>query len=58
MSLDAGRLTIANDEIDGIGQAQPLVVDVPQPTPRAASASDPLAPFMALSAEEKIAVFT
>jgi len=26
--------------------------------PRAASASDPLAPIMALSAEEKIALFT
>jgi chemotaxis protein CheZ len=33
-------------------------IEVPQPKPRAASASDPLAPFMALSAEEKIALFT
>ena len=32
--------------------------DLPRPAMRAAPASDPLAPFMALSAEEKIALFT
>jgi hypothetical protein len=34
------------------------VTEMPRPAPRAASASDPLEPFMALSAEEKIALFT
>jgi chemotaxis regulatin CheY-phosphate phosphatase CheZ len=32
--------------------------ELPRPAMRAAPASDPLAPFMALSAEEKIALFT
>src|SRR4051794_32368409 len=43
---------------DKIEEAEPVVVQAPQPKPRAASVSDPLAPFMALSAEEKIALFT
>jgi hypothetical protein len=36
----------------------PAAAEVRRPAPRAASASDPLEPFMALSAEEKIALFT
>jgi chemotaxis protein CheZ len=58
MPLNAESLAIVDDEIDGIGEAEAVVVDVPQPKPRATSAGDPLAPFMALSAEEKIALFT
>ena len=38
--------------------APAAVAEVPRPAARAASASDPLEPFMALSAEEKIALFT
>jgi len=41
------------DEFD----AEPAV-DVPQPGPRASTLRDPLEPFMALSPEEKIALFT
>jgi chemotaxis regulatin CheY-phosphate phosphatase CheZ len=39
-------------------EAEPAFIEAPQPRPRASSASDPLEPFMALSAEEKIALFT
>ena len=46
---------IASDEIK---DADFVPVEAPQPKPRAASASDPLESFMALSAEEKIALFT
>ena len=46
-------MTIDDIEID----AEP-VIEVAPPRPRASTSSDPLAPFMALSAEEKIAVFT
>jgi hypothetical protein len=39
--------------------AQAPAPEIPQPSPRAtAPASDPLEAFMALSAEEKIALFT
>jgi chemotaxis protein CheZ len=54
MAVDARPLAIADDEIE---EAEAVVVEAPQPRPRA-SASDPLEPFMALSAEEKIALFT
>ena len=39
-------------------EVAPSVIEVPQPKPRAATGSDPLESFMALSAEEKIALFT
>jgi len=50
---------IAQDEMP---EREPHVVaavaEMPRPAPRAASLSDPLEPFMALSADEKIALFT
>jgi len=44
------------DEVDDIEME--TAIEVPRPRPRVSGASDPLGPFMALSAEEKIAVFT
>ena len=55
MPVNAEPLAIVDDEIE---EAQTVVIDAPQPKSRAASASDPLESFMALSADEKIAVFT
>src|ERR1043165_1094673 len=51
----AEPVAVADYEIEA---SEALVVEAPPPKPRAASASDPLEPFMALSAEEKIALFT
>jgi chemotaxis regulatin CheY-phosphate phosphatase CheZ len=51
---DTRPLAIGDNEIDDAGA---IVVEAPPPKPRA-SASDPLEPFMVLSAEEKIALFT
>jgi len=49
----------SDDTIDEIEvDMKPALIEVPQPKPRVSVASDPLAPFMALSAEEKIALFT
>jgi chemotaxis protein CheZ len=39
-------------------EAEPVAIAAPQPKPRASTGSDPLESFMALSAEEKIALFT
>ena len=46
------------DEVDDIEMETEPAIEVPRPRPRAFASSDPLGPFMALSAEEKIAVFT
>jgi|tagenome__1003787_1003787.scaffolds.fasta_scaffold20713714_1 chemotaxis protein CheZ len=54
----AGPAGIPDDEIDEIDDAEPATIEVVQPKPRASHVSDPLEPFMALSAEEKIALFT
>lgn len=50
---ESAREEAAEDEI-----ADDEWEDLPRPAMRAAPASDPLEPFMALSAEEKIALFT
>ena len=50
---ESARAEAAEDEI-----ADEEWEELPRPAMRAAPASDPLAPFMALSAEEKIALFT
>jgi hypothetical protein len=47
---------VSDDEVEM--DAEPAVIEVPPPRPRASIGSDPLEPFMALSAEEKIALFT
>jgi chemotaxis protein CheZ len=46
------------DEVDEIEMETVPAIEVPRPRLRASASSDPLGPFMALSAEEKIAVFT
>ena len=54
----AGPATMSDDNLEDIAEADAEpAAEAPQSKPRA-SASDPLAPFMALSAEEKIALFT
>jgi chemotaxis protein CheZ len=59
LPADEELVSLSDDEIDAIAMdAEPAVIEVPPPRPRASGASDPLAPFMALSAEEKIALFT
>jgi chemotaxis protein CheZ len=58
---DEDPVVVSGDEIDEIEtNLEPAVIEVPAPPrPRVSmSASDPLESFMALSAEEKIAVFT
>jgi hypothetical protein len=54
----AGPAVISHDEDDAIEAGDEPAVAAPPPRPRVSGASDPLAPFMALSAEEKIALFT
>src|SRR4051812_15790091 len=50
---------IVQDEVlESESQAELAVAELPRPVARAATASDPLESFMALSAEEKIALFT
>jgi chemotaxis regulatin CheY-phosphate phosphatase CheZ len=50
---------IAEDETPERGPyGEAAVAEMPRPAPRAAPLSDPLEPFMALSADEKIALFT
>jgi len=59
MPADEGPVAVYDDALDAIEMdAEPAAIEVPQPRPRAFAASDPLEPFMALSAEEKIALFT
>jgi chemotaxis regulatin CheY-phosphate phosphatase CheZ len=59
VSAPAEALALADDDFAEIEvEAEPVAIEVPQPKPRATSASDPLESFMALSAEEKIALFT
>jgi chemotaxis regulatin CheY-phosphate phosphatase CheZ len=53
--VEAEPLAIADDET---AEAEAVITNAPPPRPRTGSASDPLEPFMALSAEEKIALFT
>ena len=53
----AAEPVIAEDE-ESEPHVEVTVAEMPRPAQRAASASDPLEPFMALSAEEKIALFT
>jgi chemotaxis regulatin CheY-phosphate phosphatase CheZ len=55
----AAEPAIAEDEMrESVPHVAAAVAEMPRPAPRAASASDPLEPFMALSADEKIALFT
>jgi len=54
VSAPAEPVAILDDEID----AEPDVIEVEHPKPRGSSSPDPLESFMALSAEEKIALFT
>ncbi|TMJ05715.1 MAG: protein phosphatase CheZ [Alphaproteobacteria bacterium] len=55
----AADVAIAQDEApDSEPEAEPGAAEVPRPVARAAPAHDPLESFMALSAEEKIALFT
>ena len=49
---------MSTDDIEEIETDAEPASEVPRPNPRASTSSDPLAPFMALSAEEKIALFT
>ena len=59
VSTSAQPLALSDDEFEDIEvEVAPSVIEVPQPKPRAATGSDPLESFMALSAEEKIALFT
>jgi chemotaxis regulatin CheY-phosphate phosphatase CheZ len=59
VSEPAEQATAFEDASDDIEmEMEPALIEVPQPKPRASSGSDPLEPFMALSAEEKIALFT
>jgi chemotaxis regulatin CheY-phosphate phosphatase CheZ len=64
---EAAAVEVAVEEADEFAEdealksapyAEAAVAEAPRPTTRPASASDPLEPFMALSAEEKIALFT
>jgi chemotaxis regulatin CheY-phosphate phosphatase CheZ len=58
-SVPAEPLALADNQFEEIAvEAEPMVIEVPQFKPRASTASDPLESFMALSAEEKIALFT
>ena len=54
----AEPVVISDDDVEEIEIDAGPAVGVQQPRPRTSTSSDPLAPFMALSAEEKIAVFT
>jgi chemotaxis regulatin CheY-phosphate phosphatase CheZ len=59
ISVPAEPFRVVSDAIDDIEMdAEPAAIEVPQPKPRASTGSDPLESFMALSAEEKIALFT
>jgi len=49
---------VSDDEIEEIEIDAGPAIELPRPAPRASGGSDPLAPFMALSAEEKIGLFT
>jgi chemotaxis protein CheZ len=52
------RAIAVHDARDGERYIELAAPEMPRPAARPASASDPLEPFMALSAEEKIALFT
>jgi chemotaxis protein CheZ len=54
----AEPVAVSEDGTDEIEVDAEPVIEVPPVRPRASTSSDPLAPFMALSAEEKIALFT
>jgi chemotaxis protein CheZ len=54
----AEPIAVPGDDIDHIETQAAPAIEVPQPRPHPSTPSDPLAPFMALSAEEKIALFT
>ncbi|MGB9367784.1 MAG: hypothetical protein WCE79_17405 [Xanthobacteraceae bacterium] len=51
-------VAMSDDDFEEIEMDAEPPIEVPPPRPRASGGSDPLAPFMALSAEEKIALFT
>jgi chemotaxis protein CheZ len=54
----AGPIAISGDDFEEIEEVEAQPAEAPQPRPRPSVAGDPLAHFMALSVEEKIAVFT
>ncbi len=57
--VEAAHEFVEDEALDSEPYFQAVAVaEVPRPAMRSASLSDPLEPFMALSAEEKIALFT